>query len=130
MRIRLADENGDEIPEVERLVEAIEDLEVKTRLLSAACMLSMKDGSSLIKVLNLTDAPVAVYRRAKVETYFENKQNLFVNGIFTNQNKPKILETFQMEKHANWQCSNLNNQQKEKVREFFVIHQQVFSRKT
>ena len=56
----------------------------------------MKDGSSLIKVLNLTDAPVTVYKSTKVGSYLENKQNLVVNGIFTNQNKPITLQTNQM----------------------------------
>ena len=101
MKIRLAEENGEEIREVEGLVEVMEDFEQKTSLLLAACMISMKDGSSLIKVLNLLDAPVTVYKSTKVGTYFENKQNLVVNGIFTNQNKPKTLETFQMGKNAN-----------------------------
>ena len=105
---------------MEGFVEAIEDFELKTGLLLAACMKSMKDGSSLIKVLNLTDAPVTVYKSTKVGTYFENKQNLVVNGIFTNQNKPKTLETFQVGKHANLEGSNLDNQQKEKVQELFM----------
>ena len=83
MRIRLADKNGEENQGVEGLVEAIEDFELKTGLLLAACNISMKDGSSMIKVLNLTDAPVTVYKSTKVGTYFENKQNLVVNGIFT-----------------------------------------------
>ena len=122
MRIRLADENGDEIPGVEGLVEAMEVFDLKTGLLLAACMISMKDGSSLIKVLNLTDVPVTVYKSTKVGTYFENKQNLVVNGIFTNQNKPKTLATFQMGQHANLKGSNLDNQ------ELFMRHQQVFSR--
>ena len=61
-KIILADKNGKEIPGVERLVEAIEDFEVKTGLLLAVCMISMKDGWSLIKVLNLTDAAVTVYK--------------------------------------------------------------------
>ena len=61
MRIRLADENGEEVPGVEGLVEAIEDFELKTGLLLVACMISMKDGSSMIRVLNLRDAPVTVY---------------------------------------------------------------------
>ena len=120
MRIRLADVNGEEIPGVEGLVEAMEDFELKTALLLATCMISMKDGSSLIKVLNLTDSPVTVYRSTKVGTYFENKQNLVVNGIFINQNKPKTLETFQMRKHSNLEGSNLHNQQKEKVQEMFL----------
>ena len=128
MRNRLADENGEEIPGVEGLVEAIEHFEVKAGLLLAACMISMEDGSSMIKVLNLTDAPVTVYKITKVGTYFENKQNLNVNGIFTNQNKPKTLETFQMGKHANLEGSNLHRQQKEKVQELFMRHKQVFSR--
>ena len=98
MKIRLADENGEEIPGVEGLVEAIEDFELKTGLLLAACITSMEGGWRLIKVLNLTDAPVTVYKSTKVGTYFENKQNLFVNGIFTNQNKPKTLETIQVGK--------------------------------
>ena len=88
MKIRLADENGEEIPGVEGLLEAIEDFELKTGLLLAACMISMEDGWSLIKVLNLTDATETVYKSTKVGTYFENKQNLVWNGIFTNQNKP------------------------------------------
>ena len=50
-----------------------------------------------------------------------------MNGIFTNQIEPKTLETFQMGKHANLEGSNLNKQQKEKVQEFFMRHQQVFS---
>ena len=112
MKIRLADENGENIPGVERLVGAIEDFELKTGLLLAACMLSMEDDWSLIKVLNLTDAPVTVYKSTKVGTYSENKQNLVVNGIFTNQNEPKSLKTFQMEKHANLEGSKLNDQQK------------------
>ena len=120
MRIRLANENGEEIPGVEELVEAMEDFELKTGLLLAACMISTKDGSSLIKVLNLTDAPVTVYKSTKVGAYFENKPNLVVNGVFTNQNKPKTLETFQMGKHTNLKVSNLDNQQKEKVQELFM----------
>ena len=39
MRIRLADENGDEIQGVEGLVEATEIFEIKTGLLLAACMI-------------------------------------------------------------------------------------------
>ena len=108
MRIRLADENGEESPGVEGLVEAVEDFELKTGLLLAAWMISMKDDSSLIKVLNLTDTPVTVYKGTKVGTYFENKQNIVVKGNFTNQNKPKTLETFQMGKHANLECCNLH----------------------
>ena len=128
MKIRLADENGEEIPGVEGLVEAIEDFELKTGLFVAACMISMEDGWSLLKVLNLTYAAVTEYKSTKVGTYIENKQNLVVNGIFTNQNKPKTLETFQMGKHANLEGSKLNDQQKEKVQELFTRHQQVFSR--
>ena len=128
MKIRLADENGEEIPGVEGLVEAIEDFESKTGLLLAACMISMEDGWSLIKVLHLTDAPVTVYKSTKVGTYFENKLNLVWNEIFTNQNKPKTLENFQMGKHANLEGSKLNDQQKEKVQELFTRHQQIFSR--
>ena len=67
MKIRLADENVEEIPGVEGLVEAIEEFKLKTGLLLAACMISMKDGWSLIKVLNLTDAPVTVQKNIKVE---------------------------------------------------------------
>ena len=126
MKIRLADENGEEMLGVERLVEAIEDFELETSLLLAACMISMKDGWSLIKVVNLTDAPVTVYKSTKMGTYFENKQNLVVNGIFTNQNKPKTMETFQMGKYAIG--SKLSDQQKEKVQELFTRHQQVLSR--
>ena len=51
-----------------------------------------------------------------------------MNGIFTNQNKPKTLETFQMGKNANLEDSNLHKQQKEKVQELFMKHQQIFSR--
>ena len=91
-------------------------------------MISMKDVSSLIKVLNLTDAPVTVYGSTKVGSYHGNKQNLVKNGIFTNQNKPKTLETFQLGKLANSERSNLNYKQKEKVQELFMRHQQVFSR--
>ena len=116
MKIRLADEKGEKIPGVEGLVEAIEYFELKTGLLLAACEISMKDGWSLIKVLNLKDAPVTVYKNTKVGTYFENKQNLVVNGIFTNQNEPKTLETFQMGKHANLEGSKLNDKQKRKYR--------------
>ena len=111
-------------------MEAIEDFEQKTGLLLAACMISMKDSFSLIKVLNLTHVPLTVYKSTKVGTYFENKQNLVVNGIFTNQNNPKTLETFQMRKHAILEYSNLDNQQKEKIQELFMRHQQVFSRKS
>ena len=51
-----------------------------------------------------------------------------MNGIFTNQNKPKTLETFQRGKHANLEGPNLHKQQKKKVQELFMRHQQVFSR--
>ena len=130
MRNRLADENGEKIPEVERLVKDIEVFELKTGLLLAACMISMKDGSSLIKVLILSDASVTEYKSTEVGIYFENKQNLVVNGIFTNQNKPKILENFQMGKDVNLEGSNLNNQRKDKVQEMFMRHQQSFSGKS
>ena len=113
---------------MEGLVKAIEDFELKSGLFLAACMISMEDGWKLIKVLNLTDAPVTVYKSTKVGIYFENKQNLVVNGIFTNRNKPKTLETFQMGRHANLEGSKLNDQQKEKVQQLFTRHQQVFSR--
>ena len=74
MKIKLADENGEEIPRVEGLVEAIEDFELKTGLLLAACMISMKEGWSLIKVLNLTDAPVTVYKSTKMGIYYEKNR--------------------------------------------------------
>ena len=63
MRSRLADENGEEISGVEGLVGAIADFELKTGLILAACIITKKDGSILIKVLYLTDAPVTVYRK-------------------------------------------------------------------
>ena len=65
MKIKLADENGEEVPRVERLVEANEDFELKTGSLLAAYMISMKDGSSLIKVLNLSDEPMTVIKTLK-----------------------------------------------------------------
>ena len=127
MRIRLADENGKEIAGVEGLVEAIEDFELKTGLLLAACMISMKDGSSLIKVLNLTDAPVTRYKRALKEEH-TLKTNRTCEWNFRKSNLAKTLETFQMGKQANLEGSNLDNQQKEKLQELFLRHQQVFSR--
>ena len=63
-----------------------------------------------------------------MQNYLENKQNLFVNLVFTNQNKPKTSETFQMRKNANLEGSTLNNEQKEKIKELILRHQQVFSR--
>ena len=74
MKIRLADENGEEIPGVEGLVEVNEDFELKTGLLLAACKISMEDGWSLIKVLNLTDAPVTVCKSTKVGTYLKTNR--------------------------------------------------------
>ena len=74
MRIRSTDENGEEIPGVKGFVEAIEDFEIKTGLLLAACMISMKNGSSLIKVLNLTDAPVNVYKSTKIGTLLKTNR--------------------------------------------------------
>ena len=90
-------------------------------------MMSRKDGSSSLKVLNLADAPVTVYKSTKKGTYFEDKQNLVVNGIFSIQKQPKTSKTFPMGKHAILEGSNLNNQQKEKLRELFMRNQQVFS---
>ena len=72
----------------------------------------MKDGPILIKVFSLTDASIAMYMNNKVGIYLESKQNLFRNGIFTNQNKPKIWEPFQMRKHANQEGSTLKIEQK------------------
>ena len=46
------------------------------------------------------------------------------------QNKPKTLETFQKGEHANLKASNLNNQQKEKIQELIMRHEQVVSRKS
>ena len=68
MRIRLPDENGEEVLGVEGLVKVVEDFELKTGLLLAACMISMKDGSNLIKALDLTDAPLTVYKSTNVRT--------------------------------------------------------------
>ena len=98
------------------LVEAIEDFEMNMGLLLATCLISMKDISSLIKVLSLTDAPVTVYKNTKSGSYLENKQNIFLNEVFTNQNKPKISEPFQKRKHANLEQSTLNNEQKKNKR--------------
>ena len=109
-------------------MEAIEDFELKIGLLFAACMISIKDCSSLIKVLKLKDVPVTVYRSTKIRCHLENKQNLVMNIVFINQNKPKTLETFQMGKHANLEGSNLIYQQKENAQELLMRHQQVFSR--
>ena len=50
---------------------------------------------------------MTLYKSTKVGTYFENKQNLVVNEIFTNQNKPKTLEIFLMGQQANLEGSNL-----------------------
>ena len=107
-KLRLTDKNGKENPRMERLEQAIVDFEQKTGFLLAACMISMKDCSSLLIVINLTDAPVTVYETTKVRTYFDSKQNLVVNGICTHRKQPKTLEIFQMGKHANLEGSNLN----------------------
>ena len=74
MRIRLADENGEEIPGVEGILEAIKDFELKVGLLLAACTISMKDRSSLIKLLNLTKAPVIVYKTLKLEAILKTNR--------------------------------------------------------
>ena len=68
MRFRLVDENEEESPKLEGLVEAIEGFELKTgfRLLLSACKRSLEDGSRLIKVLNLTDKPVTVNKNTNV----------------------------------------------------------------
>ena len=71
MKIRLTDENGEEILGVEGLVEVNENFELKTGLLLAACMISMEDGWSLI---DLTDAQVTVYKSTKVGTRFEKNR--------------------------------------------------------
>ena len=107
-KLRLTDKNRKENPQMEQLEQAIEDFELKTGLLLAACMISMKDWSNLINVINLTDAPVTVYETTKVRTYFDSKQNLVVNEICTHLKQPKTLEIFQMGKHANLEGSNLN----------------------
>ena len=46
-----------------------------------------------------------------------------MNGIFSNQNKPKTLEIFQMGNLAILKGSNLDNQQEEKIQELFMRHQ-------
>ena len=97
MKIRLADENGEELPGVEGFLEAIEHFELKTCLLLADCMTSMKNGSSLIKVLNLTNAPVTMHKKTEVGSYLKNKQNLFVNGNFTNRTSQKHWKIFKWE---------------------------------
>ena len=58
MKIRLADEKGEEIPEVETLVEAIKDFEFKTSLLLADYMMSIKNSFSSTKMFNQTDPQV------------------------------------------------------------------------
>ena len=94
MRNKLADENR-EILGVEGLSEATEDFELKNGWLLAACMIPLKEVSCLIIVLNPTDAPLSAYNKTKLGSCSGNKQNLFVNGIFTNQNKTKTLEKFE-----------------------------------
>ena len=59
---------------MERLVNAFEDFELNTGLLLAAWLIAMKNGSCLIKVLNLTDAPMTVCRSTKAKSYLRNKQ--------------------------------------------------------
>ena len=85
MRIRLAVENGEIISGAEVLMEAIVDFDFETGWLLAACMISMKYGSSLIEVFNPTDKPVTVYKSTKLVSYLEDKQKLIVNVIFKNQ---------------------------------------------
>ena len=59
-----------------------------------------------------------------------------VHGYYTSSSRffivvlgmSKTLKTFQMGKHANLEGSNLNDQQKENVKELFMRHHQVFSR--
>ena len=128
MGIRLADKTGEEIPVVDGLVKATKDIDLKTDLLLAACLISMKGGSSLIKVLNLTYAPVTVYKNTKIGSYLENKQNIVVKATFTNQNQTKTLETIHLEKHVNKEGSKPNNQQIEEVQGLFRRHQNVSSR--
>ena len=109
-------------------MEAIECFELTTGWLLDACMISMKVGSDLIKVLDLTDAPVTLYKKSKLRNYFEHKQKLVATEYFTNQNEPKTLATFQMGKDSNLGGSTLNNQRKKKLQVLFMKHPQVFSR--
>ena len=71
MRLRLADEN-DEIPVVAGPVEANKGFE-KNGLFLDACMISMKDVSTLKKVLNLTDAPVTVNKSTQEGGFLKDK---------------------------------------------------------
>ena len=43
MKVRLAEENGDKIPGVEVLVEAVREFQIRTALLLAACIISIKN---------------------------------------------------------------------------------------
>ena len=49
MGIRLADITEEEFPVVDGLVKATKDIDLKTGLLLAACLIPMKGSSSLIK---------------------------------------------------------------------------------
>ena len=91
MMIRLADENGEEILGLEGLVEAIEDFELKTGLLIAACMILMNDGSSLIKSLKSNKRTSDRGKNTKIGSYLQNKQILVVSGVLTNQKKDKNI---------------------------------------
>ena len=107
------------------LVEAIEDFEMNTGLLLAACLISMKDISSLIKVLSLTDAPVTVYKDTKLGSYLENKQNIFVNEVFTNQTNQKYWNQFKRENTQTW-SNLLSIISRKKIKELLMRHQQMF----
>ena len=128
INIHLRDGNNEETPGKEGFVEGIEGFQDRTGLIVASCMVSPKQGQALIKVLNLTDEQVVVYKDSKLGTYQENNNCQKVNGICSSKEKPKHPEPFRMGKHASLEGSQLSKDQQFKVKEMFERHNKVFSR--
>ena len=118
----------EKFPTKEGLVEALKDYEDKTGLLVASCMVSPQNGRAQVKVLNLSDSRIVVYKDTKVGVYHESKDCVKVNGIFASNTKTKRSEPFKMGIHATLEGSKLTGDQQIRVEQLFIRHSQVFSR--
>ena len=121
-------ENAEVTKKSQGLVEGLKDLENRTGVLVADCLISVNDSKSQLRVFNLSDNDIKLFQNTKLGEFFSNDDSIQVNGLFTSKKKPKHPEVFRMGTHATLEGTDLSRNQSEKVVAMFMRHNQVLSR--
>ena len=108
IEVIVKNENAEVTKESQGLVEGPKDFENRPGILVADCLISINDSKSHLRVVNLSDNEINLFKNTKIGEFFSIDDSIQVNELFTSKSKPKHTEAFRMGTHAKIKGTDLS----------------------